>query len=148
MLPVNSILVMTNFSNMNNELSKQDLRQMYKAAIKALIVFYGLKHTHVAALLGMRDDTFSRWFRSATRSLSAEEMKLFCDGLKIPASVIEALLDQTINFRHNEGSLEYHISNFSRTKEAEKLAGFFGEQGHIKIMLLIQDFLPKKTVSN
>ncbi|MCE3229639.1 MAG: hypothetical protein K0S32_4190 [Bacteroidetes bacterium] len=133
---------------MNNELSKQDLRQMYKAAIKALIVFYGLKHTHVAALLGMRDDTFSRWFRSDSRSLSAEEMKLFCDGLKIPSSVIEILLEHTISFRQGDGSMEYYISNFSRSSDAEKLATFFGEQGRFKIMLLIQDFLPKKALSN
>jgi hypothetical protein len=44
--------------------------------------------------------------------------------------------------------MEYYISNFSRSSDAEKLAAFFGEQGRFKIMLLIQDFLPKKALSN
>src|SRR4051812_10822754 len=107
--------------------SKEDLRAAYKAVLKALIVYHGFKHTHIAALIGMRVDTFSKWYRNYDRSLTVEEMKLFCSGLNISSSLVEALVEISINFRRNNDAYSDQLVTISRSSEGEVLKKSLGE---------------------
>lgn len=123
--------------------SKENLCLIYKAILTSLVISCGIKHSWLAVQIGMRSDSFSKWFNSAHRSLSLEETKLFCDALKIPNETIEMLLSEILLFRLSSVSLVDFAGNHSEEVVVAKLILYFGKEGFMKLMLLIDEQIKK-----
>jgi hypothetical protein len=129
---------------MNELPSRQELCLLYKAIFRALIDYHGIKHSWIATRIGMRDDSFSRWFRTGRRSLTMEEMKLFCEALKVSSEAIDHLLYEAVSFRESQISMADHVARSTANVSARNLTVLFGQDGFVQLMFLINDYIPEE----
>jgi len=122
-----------------SEPSKETLRLVYKAILRALIQFHGVKHAWIATRIEMRNDTFSKWYNCDHRSLSMEEINLFCAAMNIHSDTIELLLHETLNFKASSASVIEYVNAHGDQVSSLKPTLHFGKEGFMKVMLLIEE---------